>query len=102
MTRGLFERHRIIFSTQLAIKVCRGRLNDKGDPDLSMDDLLMLIQNPRNMEKENPQPAWLPDPCWGSVCALAVVDDFASLPADIDGSWKRWKELGFGLGLALP
>ena len=47
--------------------MCRGRLNDKGDPDLSMDDLLMLIQNPRNMEKENPQPAWLPDPCWGSV-----------------------------------
>ena len=21
-----------------------------------------------------------------------MVDDFASLPADIDGSWKRWKE----------
>merc|ERR1740133_686225 len=57
-----------------------------------MDDLLMLIQNPRNMEKENPQPAWLPDPCWGSVQALAVVDDFASLPADIDGSWKEWVE----------
>ena len=92
VTRGLFERHRLIFSTQLAIKVSQGRLNDKGEPELSADDLQILILNPRNNDKENPVASWLPDAAWGSVQALVVIEDFASLPADIEGSWKRWKE----------
>merc|ERR1712087_631470 len=58
----------------------------------SMSDLMMLIQNPRDNSKENPLSAWLPDAAWGSVQALASIEAFASLPADVEGSWKRWKE----------
>jgi dynein heavy chain len=52
----------------------------------------MLIAAPRSNEKENPQGSWLPDSAWGAVQALSVMEDFANLPADMDGSWKRWKE----------
>jgi dynein heavy chain len=86
VTRGLFERHRLIFSTQLAIKVAF-QTNE-----INAAELDMLIQAPKNNEKENPVAAWLSDASWGSVQALSVMEDFASLPADMEGSWKRWKE----------
>jgi len=92
VTRGLFERHRLIFSTQLAIKVLQGRLNDKGEPELKSNELMMLVRNPRDNSKENPLQSWLPDAAWGSVQALSTMEEFSSLPADVEGSWKRWKE----------
>ena len=92
VTRGLFERHRLIFSTQLAIKVLQGKLNDKGEPELKADELMMLVRNPRDNSKENPLQSWLPDAAWGSAQALASMEEFTSLPADVEGSWKRWKE----------
>jgi len=92
VTRGLFERHRLIFATQLAVKVLLGQTNDKGEPAIKSDELMLLIRNPRDNSKENPLQSWLPDAAWGSVQALASVEEFASLPADVEGSWKRWKE----------
>lgn len=37
---------------------------------------------------------WLPESCWASVQALAdkVPEAFSGMPADMEGSWKRWKE----------
>ncbi|KAL3930396.1 MAG: hypothetical protein SGPRY_001552 [Prymnesium sp.] len=86
VTRGLFERHRLIFSTQLAIKVAMQA------KEISPAELDVLLVAPKDNSKENPVGSWLPDSAWGSVVAISVMEEFASLPADVEGSWKRWKE----------
>ena len=85
VTRGLFERHRLIFSLQLACRmlVLAGQLA----PEL----VEQLVRSPK-LPSENPCGAWLPDPSWQSVCALAQLEQFSNLPADVEGSAKRWKE----------
>jgi len=89
VSSGLFERHRLTFSTQLAINIMR---SDK-DSTFKMQELDLLVQSPKDNSKENPVAAWLPDECWGACCALALAhEEFAALPADLEGSWKRWKE----------
>jgi len=87
VTRGLFERHRLIFSALLTIKVLQG--SDK----LSQEDVDLLIKAPKNMERENPCSTWLQDSAWFSIVALSGSNEvFAALPQDVEGSWKRWKE----------
>ena len=85
VTRGLFERHRLIFSLQLA---CRILVNAK---QLSAELVEHLVRG-RKLPSENPCAAWLPDGAWQSVCGLAQLEQFANLPKDVEGSAKRWKE----------
>ena len=85
VTRGLFERHRLIFSLQLACRqlVQAGKLQ----PEL----IEHLVRGPRT-PSENPIAAWLADAAWQSLCALAQLEAFTSLPSDVEGQQKRWKE----------
>ena len=87
VTRGLFERHRLIFSSLLTIKV----LQQQGE--LLQEEVDMLIKAPKSVERENPCSSWLMDAAWFSVVALSTsAEAFANLPQDVEGSWKRWKE----------
>ena len=92
VTRGLFERHRIIFRTQLAIKVLQAQTDERGERLISSRELSVLIDNPREPVTTNPLASWLPDASWGAVLALAELEPFASLAADVEGSQKRWRE----------
>ncbi len=85
VTRGLFERHRLIFSLQLA---CRILINAN---QLSPELVDHLVRSPKLLS-DNPCAAWLSDSAWQSVCALAQLEAFANLPKDVEGSAKRWKE----------
>uniref|UniRef100_A0A7S2IQH3 Dynein heavy chain n=1 Tax=Haptolina brevifila TaxID=156173 RepID=A0A7S2IQH3_9EUKA len=90
VTRGLFEKDRLIFSSQLGIRIAGRR------GELPAEELDFLIKAPRFMDgaERSEALAWLPEACWGTVQALseALPDAFAGLPGDMDGSWKRWKE----------
>ena len=87
VSSGLFERHRLTFSTQLAIKI------GLQQGIMKQSELELLVQAPRDNSKENPLIAWLGDASWGAACALATAhEEFANLPTDLEGSWKRWKE----------
>jgi dynein heavy chain len=86
VTRGLFEKHRLIFSTMLAIKTLQAK------SELSAEDVDYLIKTPKVFDKENPLGAWLPDSSWYAVLALSQLEAFHTLPQDLEGSWKRWKE----------
>jgi dynein heavy chain len=90
VTRGLFEKDRLIFSSQLGIRV----LGRRGE--IPPDELDFLIKSPKMMDApERPETLqWLPELCWASVQSLAELlpEAFSGLPADMDGSWKRWKE----------
>ena len=44
------------------------------------------------MGVENPLQEWLSEPVWGSVQSLKDIEDYATLPEDLVGSAKRWKE----------
>eukprot|EP00304_Pavlova_gyrans_P007309 CAMPEP_0206033414 /NCGR_PEP_ID=MMETSP1466-20131121/638_1 /ASSEMBLY_ACC=CAM_ASM_001126 /TAXON_ID=44452 /ORGANISM="Pavlova gyrans, Strain CCMP608" /LENGTH=2403 /DNA_ID=CAMNT_0053407607 /DNA_START=23 /DNA_END=7231 /DNA_ORIENTATION=+ len=86
VTRGLFERHRLIFSSLLTMKVLQAH------GELGQDDVDVLIKAPKVFDRENPCATWLQDAAWFSVVALSASETFAGLPSDVEGSWKRWKE----------
>ena len=87
VTRGLFERHRLIFSLQLA---CRILINAQ---QLSPELVEHLVRGPRAPSAHNPCASWLPDAAWQAVGGLSLsCEPFASLAKDVEGSAKRWKE----------
>ena len=90
VTRGLFEKDRLIFSSQLGFRI----LGRRGD--LPAEELDFIIKSPKMMDapERSELLQWLPESNWASVQSLAELlpDAFAGLPADMDGSWKRWKE----------
>ena len=89
VTRGLFEKDRLIFSSQLGFRI----LGRRGD--LPAEELDFIIKSPKMMDApERSELLQWPESNWASVQSLAELlpDAFAGLPADMDGSWKRWKE----------
>ena len=44
------------------------------------------------MGVDNPLSDWVPESVWGSVQALRELEDYSSLPDDLVGSSKRWRE----------
>ena len=83
--RGLFERHRLIFALQLTLNV----LLHAGE--LTRDQIELLVKPP-SAQATNPVDGWLTDSAWCSVVGLSQLDAFASLPQDMEGGAKRWKE----------
>lgn len=85
--RGLFERHKLIFATDLCFKILR----DIGDKDLDPEELEFLIY-----DKKDPSPGenifadWLSAESWAGLQALRRLDKFSKLVDDIAGSTKRW------------
>jgi len=87
VSSGLFERHRLTFSSQLTIKIAFQKA------EIKPSELDLLVLAPRDSSKENPIAAWLPDSNWQCCVALSLQhEEFSNLPADLEGSWKRWKE----------
>ena len=64
--QGLFERHKLIVATQLAMVVLR-KLGEL--PAAKFD---FLLRCPRRHGIPNPIVEWLPDPVWASLQALKV------------------------------
>lgn len=84
--QGLFERHKLIFATQLCMAVLRGR------GELQRPKFEFLLAGPKQLGGDNPLRDWVSDSVWGSVAALRQLDDYAALPDDLVGSNKRWRE----------
>jgi dynein heavy chain len=86
LPQGLFERHKLIVATQL----CMAVLRSKGE--LQRAKFEFLLRGPKEMGVDNPLTDWVSDSVWGSVQALKELEDYASLPDDLVGSSKRWRE----------
>jgi dynein heavy chain len=84
--QGLFERHKLIVATQL----CMAVLRSKGE--LQRAKFEFLLRGPKEMGVDNPLTDWVSESVWGSVQALKELEDYASLPDDLVGSSKRWRE----------
>ena len=90
---GLFERHKLLFSFQMTIKIMQS------ENKLNQDELDFFIKGNIALEKSSrrkPFP-WLLDQGWEDVVKLSSVapDVFASLCDDIERNESVWKEVSF-------
>merc|ERR1739838_108334 len=69
-SRGLFEHHKIIFTSQVAFQVL----------------IMQKAINPQELDFLNAQ-------SWGTIKLLSEMEEFRNLDRDIEGSAKRWKKL---------
>lgn len=86
LLQGLFERHKLIVATQLCMAVLRSR------GELQRAKFEFLLRGPKEMGVDNPLTDWVSESVWGSVQALKELEDYSSLPDDLVGSSKRWRE----------
>ncbi|XP_052825334.1 dynein beta chain, ciliary isoform X1 [Octopus bimaculoides] len=84
-TRGLFERDKLIFTSQLTFQILllKNDLNAK-----ELDFLLRFPFIPNLISPVN----FISHTGWGGIKALIEFEDFHNLDKDIEGSAKRWKK----------
>lgn len=88
VVRGLFEKHKLIFSSQLCFKLMqKGALKEKYQPKL----FEFLVRAPKvpGVEKTID---WLPPGVWASIQALIKLEPFARFCSDMEASPNRFKE----------
>ena len=94
ISRGLFERHKLIFSSLLCFSILR----NSGDINRSQLDFLLRGKKKTGTIRPETVMEWCSESVWSAIQALAEVDgatpSFASLPSDLSESnrWKLWVE----------
>ena len=83
VVRGLFEKHRVIFLTQLTVALMQSNVLPGEENGFSNEGLRMMLVGARTQEDKSPI-SWLPDSIWGGVKALATLEDFERLPNDME------------------
>ncbi|KAL0236998.1 hypothetical protein PCE1_000395 [Barthelona sp. PCE] len=90
VTRGLFERHKLVFASQLCFAIS---LHDKS---ISVKELNALLGIGAIASKEDPSCpiSWLDNVNWLNCIVLSrlLPEAFARLPTDLEASSKRWKD----------
>jgi len=119
VSRGLFEKHRLVFVVQLALGLLQqgaSQMADLGDPDdmgsasnldkalkfpwakiqqqvgYSNDGLHFLLRGPRKTSGEEPPAAWVSTAAWEMVQKLGDLPGFDKLPGDVASSAPRFLE----------
>jgi dynein heavy chain len=91
VARGLFTRHKLIFLSVITFGLMkRGTLGEDNLIDPVLFDF--LLKGPKKTSDENPLQSWLPRPAWEACQALADLDDFGKLPADLVEAAPRFRE----------
>jgi dynein heavy chain len=94
VARGLFERHKLIFSSLL----CFAILSKAGDIDRRQLDFLLRGKRKVGVDRPESVAEWCSEPSWAAAQALAEVEggspSFSLLPADMAESnrWRVWAE----------
>ncbi|KAL1130935.1 hypothetical protein AAG570_012176 [Ranatra chinensis] len=85
-SRGLFERDKLIFSSQMAFQILL--MNREIQPQ----ELDFLLRFPITPHVTSPVD-FLSNTSWGGIRSLSTKDEFRNLDRDIECSTKRWKKL---------
>jgi dynein heavy chain len=92
VNRGLFEKHKLIFSSQLTFKLMqKGALRELYKWDPVQYDLLIRGTKKQGVEKHS-QLDWLPLNAWYGIQKLIELPGFEKLAADMLASPNRFKE----------
>lgn len=90
VARGLFERHKIIFLSQLTFNLMkRGVIG--GDIEWNEGHFQFLVRGPSKVGLSNPLP-WLPDSAWATCSALGEIDEFGKFTSDLIEAAPRFRE----------
>ncbi|XP_075248756.1 dynein beta chain, ciliary-like isoform X2 [Convolutriloba macropyga] len=84
-TRGLFEKDKLIFTTQVAFQIL---LNAK---EIQAAELDFLLRFPLTPNATSPVD-FLNNNSWGAIKSLSAMEEFKNLDKDLEGSAKRWKK----------
>nr|WAW84832.1 axonemal dynein heavy chain 10 [Halisarca dujardinii] len=91
---GLFEKHKLLFSFQLTMKI------QEVESTLRKEELDFFIKGNLSLEKSKRRKPydWMPDQGWEDLIRLQEVcpEEFSSLADDVEkneGSWKTWYDL---------
>ncbi|CAD2219679.1 dynein heavy chain [Angomonas deanei] len=94
VSRGLFERHKLIFSSLLTFAILSGRQ----EIDPKQLDFLLRGKKKTGVERPETVVEWCTKPNWDAVQALAEVEgsspEFSLLPGDMseNNRWFQWCE----------
>ncbi|XP_062567134.1 dynein beta chain, ciliary-like [Saccostrea cucullata] len=83
--RGLFERDKIIFTSQMTFLILMAA------NDINPVELDFLLRFPAVPNVTSPVD-FLSNNSWGGIKAMANMEEFRNLDRDIEGSAKRWKK----------
>ncbi|GMH50243.1 hypothetical protein TrRE_jg3287 [Triparma retinervis] len=85
---GLFERHKLLFSFQLCIKIMQ---RDNKVPQSEFDFFCFGgVVVDRSDQKSNPT-NWIDEACWDNLCELEQLGPFSGLVSSVDQSQREWK-----------
>lgn len=91
ISRGLFEKHKIIFLTMLSFRMLQKGIIKTDWNQKMMNYLLNAVPK---TDVENPLKDWLPNSAWFSVQRLAEIEEFSKLPDAIEkelpARFKDW------------
>ncbi|EGD79180.1 outer dynein arm heavy chain beta [Salpingoeca rosetta] len=85
VSRGLFERDKLIFSSQMALQILAKR------GEIVPAELEFLLKAPSVPNVVSPVD-FMSHASWGNLKALSALEAFANLDRDVEGSAKRWKK----------
>merc|ERR1719262_1427938 len=88
--RGLFERHKLLFSFALCIKIMAG------DGKIDMSEFRFFLTGPTSEIDDgppNPDPEWLSPQAWNEVLTLSRIPTFAGLDQSFTDNTDAFKEL---------
>lgn len=89
VSRGLFERHKLIFLAQLTFNLMKRGII--GSEDWNEAQFQFLIRAPIKSADPNPL-SWLPDTAWTVTAALADIDEFSKFTSDLVEAAPRFRE----------
>ena len=87
VSRGLFQKHKLLFLSQLAFNLMRR--GELAEP-FNYPYFNFLIRGTKKLNQESPLP-WMPQSAWEMLCALGELDGFESLPDNIVETSNRFK-----------
>jgi len=87
--RSLFEKHKLLFSFLLTIKIMQGA----GKIDAQEWRYLISGMSSDSVELENPDPEWITPGVWTSICSMVGVKCFEKFPAEFAKSVAKWKKV---------
>ncbi|XP_030648846.1 dynein heavy chain 10, axonemal [Chanos chanos] len=100
---GLFERHKLLFSFNMTIKI------EQAEGRAPQDELEFFLKGNLSLEKSKRKKpcAWLPDQGWEDIVRLAELfpEQFGTLIDDIEknpSEWKSWYDLDGPEQVAFP
>ncbi|KAL7489135.1 hypothetical protein ACHAW6_014715 [Cyclotella cf. meneghiniana] len=89
VSRGLFERHKLIFLAQLTFNLMKRGII--GSEDWNETQFQFLIRAPTKSTDQNPL-KWLPDSAWACSAALSDLGEFSKFTCDLVEAAPRFQE----------